>query len=56
MDDMLSSAACDFKNVARRWQDVAKDVENEIAIARCRGRKLTVVAHLPNVFREPGLG
>jgi hypothetical protein len=27
-------------------------IENEIAIAQCRRRKLAVVAHLPHGFRE----
>jgi hypothetical protein len=46
MDYMLARAACDFKDDARRRQDIAKDIENEIAITyRCR-RVLAVIGHL----------
>jgi hypothetical protein len=45
MNDMLASAACDFEDDARLWQDIAKDIENEIAIAQSRRRILAVVAH-----------
>jgi hypothetical protein len=48
MNDML---ACDFEDDARLWQDIAKDIENEIAIAQCRRRILAVVAHLLHGFR-----
>jgi hypothetical protein len=33
MNDVLARAACDLKDDSRRWQDIAKDIENEIAIA-----------------------
>jgi hypothetical protein len=45
MNDVLARAACDFKDDSRPWQDIAKDIENEIAIAQRRGRILAVVAH-----------
>jgi hypothetical protein len=32
MDDMLARAACDFKDDASHREDIAKDIENEIAI------------------------
>ena len=32
MNYMLAGAACDFKDDARRRQEIAKDIENEIAI------------------------
>jgi len=35
MNDVLSRAACDFEDDTRHRQDIAKDVENEIAIAYC---------------------
>ena len=52
MNYVLARAACDFKDDARRRQDIAKDIANEIAITHCRRRKLAVVAHLPHGFRE----
>jgi hypothetical protein len=45
MNDMLARAACDFKNDATHRQNIAKDIENEIAIAQCGRRILAVVAH-----------
>jgi hypothetical protein len=51
MNDVLSRAACDFKDDASPRQDIAQDIENEIAIAQCRRRMLAVVAHLPYGFR-----
>jgi hypothetical protein len=50
MDDMLASAAGDFKDDARHRQHIAKDIENEVAIAHCCRRILAVVAHLPQAF------
>src|ERR1700719_4779011 len=44
MNDVLARAACDLKDDSRRWQDIAKDVENEIAIAQRRRRILAGVA------------
>ena len=32
MNDVLARAACDFEDDTPRRQDVAKDIENEIAI------------------------
>ena len=53
MNDMLASAACDFEDDARLWQDIAKDIEDEIAIAQCRRRILAAVAPiLPHAFLE----
>jgi hypothetical protein len=46
MNDMLARAACDFEDDACHRQEVAKDIENEIAIAYCRGRVLAVIGHL----------
>jgi hypothetical protein len=45
MEDVLTRATCDLKDDSRRWQDVAKDIENEIPIAQCGGRILAVFAH-----------
>jgi hypothetical protein len=28
MNDVLARAACDLKDDARRWQDIAKDIED----------------------------
>jgi hypothetical protein len=50
MNDMLARAACDFKDYTRRRQDIAKDIENEIAITYCRRRLLAVIGHLPRTF------
>jgi hypothetical protein len=52
MNDVLVRATCDLKDDARRWQDIAKDIENEIAIAQCRRRILPVVGH--SSTRIPG--
>ena len=52
MNDVLARAACDFKDDARRRQDIAKDIENEIAITQCCGRILAIVAHSSS--RIPG--
>jgi hypothetical protein len=40
-----------FEDDALCRQDVAKDIENEIAIAQCRRRILAAVAHLLHGFR-----
>jgi hypothetical protein len=45
MNDVLTRAACDFEDDARHRQDVAKDIEDEIAIAYCRGRVLAMIGH-----------
>ena len=50
MNDVLTRAACDFEDDARRRQNIAKDIENEIAIAYCRRRVLAVIGHLPRTF------
>ena len=52
MNDVLARAACDFEDHALYRQDIAKDIDNEIAITQCRGRILAVVAHLPHAFPE----
>jgi hypothetical protein len=33
MNDVLARATCDLKDDSRHWQDIAKDIENEIPIA-----------------------
>jgi hypothetical protein len=54
MNDVLARAACDFEDDTRRWQDIAKDIakdiENEIAITYCGRRVLAVTRHLPRTF------
>ena len=50
MNDMLARAACDFDDDTRRRQDIAKDIENEIAITYCRRRVLAAIGHLPRTF------
>jgi hypothetical protein len=50
MNDMLARAACDFEDDACHRQDVAKDIENEIAIAYCRRRVLAMIGHLSRTF------
>jgi hypothetical protein len=46
MNGVLARAACDLKDDSRRWQDIAKDIENEIPIAQC-GRPILAVARSP---------
>ena len=48
MNYVLARAACDFKDDARRRQDIEKDIENEIAIAYCCRRVLAVIGHFPH--------
>ena len=50
MNDVLTRAACDFEDDARHWQDIAKNIENEIAITYCRRRVLAVIDHRPRTF------
>jgi hypothetical protein len=50
MDDILARAACDSR-MTPVIEDIAKDIENEIAITQCRRRILAVVAHLPQGYR-----
>src|SRR5271170_1701736 len=50
MNDVLARAACDFKDYARSRQDIAKNIENEIAVTHCRRRVLPVIGHLPRTF------
>ena len=50
MNDVLARAACDFEDGTRHRQDIAKDIENEIAIADCRRRVLAVIGHLLRTF------
>ena len=45
MNDVLTRAACDFEDDTHHRQDIAKDIENEIAIADCRRRVLAVIGH-----------
>ena len=52
MNDVLARATCDLKDDARRWRDIAKDIENEIAITQCCGRIPAIVAH--SFSRIPG--
>jgi hypothetical protein len=50
MNDVLTRAACDFEDDTLHRQDIAKDIENEIAVAYCRRRVLAVIGHLPRTF------
>ena len=50
MNDVLARAACDFEDDTRRRQDIAKDIENEIAITYCRRRTLAMIDHLTPTF------
>jgi hypothetical protein len=50
MNDVLTRAACDFEDDTRHRQDIAKDIENEIAIAYCCRRVPAVIGHLPPTF------
>ena len=52
MNDVLARAACDLKDDSRRWQDIAKDIENEIAITQCCGRIRRSWPILPHAFLE----
>ena len=46
MIDVLTGATCNFEDEARRRQDIAKDIQNKIAIACRGGRVLAVIGHL----------
>src|SRR5260370_11456185 len=50
MNDVLARAACDFENDASHRQDIAKDIENEVAITQCCRGVLAVIGHLPHTF------
>jgi len=50
MNDVLARAARDFEDDTLRRQDIAKDVENEIAITHGRRRVLAMIGHLPHTF------
>jgi hypothetical protein len=50
MNDVLARAARDFEDDTLRRQHIAKNIENEIAIAQCRRRMLAMIGHLPRVF------
>jgi hypothetical protein len=50
MNHVLTRAACDFEDDTRHRQDIAKDIENEIAVAYCRRRVVAVIGHLPRTF------
>src|ERR1700722_12130169 len=50
MNDVLTRAACDFEDETRHRQDVAKDIENEVAVADGCGRVLAVIDHLLRTF------
>ena len=52
MNDVLTRAACDFEDDTCHRQDIAKDIENEIAITYCRRRVLAVIGHLPRTFNS----
>jgi hypothetical protein len=45
MNDVLARTTCDLKDDSGRWQNIAKDIENEIPIAQCGKRIPAVVAH-----------
>jgi hypothetical protein len=51
MNDVLTRAACDFEDDTCRRQNIAKDIENEIAIPYCRRCVLAVIGHLPHTFK-----
>src|SRR5271167_70208 len=50
MNDVLARAACDFEDDTPHRQDIAKDIENEIAITYCCRRVLAMIGHLPRTF------
>ena len=54
MNHVLARAACDFEDEAPYRQDIAKDVENEIAITHGRKRVLAMIGHLPQAFDRLG--
>ena len=54
MNNVLARAACDFEDDTRRRQDIAKDIENEIAITYCRRRVLAMIGHLPRTLNGFG--
>ena len=50
MNDVLTRAACDFEDDTRRRQDIAKDIEDEIAVTYGRRRVQAVIGHCPRTF------
>jgi hypothetical protein len=52
MNDVLTRAACDFEDDTRHRQDIAKDIENEIAIAQVAGAYWRSSPILPAARRE----
>ena len=52
MNDVLTRAACDFEDDTCRRQNIAKDIENEIAIPYRRRCVLAVIGHLPHTFNS----
>jgi hypothetical protein len=50
MNDVLAGAACDFEDDTAHRQDIAKNIENEIAIVYCCRRVLAIVDHLPKTI------
>ena len=56
MDDMLGDPRATSRMTPRCRQDIAKDIENEIAIAQCRRPTLVVVAQRTEPARECRVG
>jgi hypothetical protein len=52
MNDVLTRAACDFEDDTCRRHNIAKDIENEIAIPYRRRCVLAVIGHLPHTFNS----
>ena len=52
MNDVLTRAACDFEDDTCRRQNIAKDIENEIAIPYCRRCVLAVIGHRLRTFNS----
>jgi hypothetical protein len=49
---MLGWPACDFKDDVSHRQEIAKDIENEVAIMQCRRRILAVVVRVAKINRH----
>jgi hypothetical protein len=53
MNHVVTRAACDVADDTDHRQDVAKDIENEIAIADCRSPRNQLRACLGNTQGRP---
>jgi hypothetical protein len=51
--DVLATAACNFQHLTLRWQDIAQDAQNGIAIARRGWRIQTMIGGVRHHCKVP---